>query len=80
MSPVTNLKAMHMVDKPRATAAILEAVEKHSGNVRNAADELQCSYHTLWRLIVEDVELARRVRELRKRLADMGFSHKGWKE
>ena len=67
-----------MVQPGPTRLRILEALRSHAGNARRAADALDCSYHTLWRIIKSDGELRNRVEALRKELAEQGVSQKGW--
>ena len=67
-----------MVQPKKTRARILNAIQSADGNARRAAEQLGCSYHTLWRLINDDGDLQRQVKTLRQKLADEGIGQRGW--
>ena len=78
MSPVTTLKAQHLVDPAKARKQVLDTMKRCNGNAHMAASELDCSYHTLWRLIAQDEQLRSEIVKLRLELDAAGVSQKGW--
>lgn len=80
MSPITQLRARYMVDPDGCRDAIIEALEQNMGNAQKAADDLGCSYTTLWRLLDQDSKLASAVNKIRRQLAEQGVSQRGWRD
>ena len=76
--PVSNIKALHIVRPKEAGKLILKSFKSNDGNARRVADELDCSYHTLWRLIEGDQDLKNKVAALRDELANQGVSQRGY--
>jgi molybdenum-dependent DNA-binding transcriptional regulator ModE len=67
-----------MIDADAARNKILKALRECGGNARLAAEQLECSYTTLWRIINDDKSLHSSVVRLRKRLGREGWSQRGW--
>ena len=75
---ISDLKASFQVMPVQTRKLILKAFTENLGNARRTADEFQCSYHTLWRIINDDGELRKKVEAIRRELSEQGIKQHGW--
>jgi hypothetical protein len=75
---ITRIKVLHLYDPEAARDEIIEVFSECSGNMRQTAEELDCHYHTLLRLIKSDAALSEAVVSERTKMHSAGIQQRGF--
>ena len=75
---ITQLKVQYLYDPDAARDTILATFVECDGNMRATADDLECHYHTLLRIIKKDSKLSVAVLKARKKMHRAGIQQRGF--